>query len=692
MVHVISQLWKGAERRLERQHEGRLLIHRVPCERAGRFGLRPHRKLTDPDARALFVSSHHAQAFAWTCAPLIERLVEEEEIDVVEAPEYEAPLYFYQLRRGLGYGPARKPPCVIHLHSPTELIARHNDWDVGHPYFLTAKRLEDFSMSAADALLCPSRYLAEEIHGRSDLRSEPPHIIHYPAPAWDAPQDAGAPRDGGSIVYVGRLERRKGVVEWVEAAVEAARLRPQARFEFVGRPVLDTDWRESRDVLRGLVPAELSDRFRFHGSRSRGEVREILAGARLAVVPSRWDNFPNTCIEAMSMGLPVLVTPAGGMVQLVEEGVSGWLAASSGASDLRAALLRALDTPETRLREMGRRALESVRTGCDPARIVEAHLEFKRALVAAGPKRSLGLPPVLATSGRVGAHVAAAAGEGAAEIGAVVVCPARVRPDKCLSALAAQTIPPAVTVLVRYGSPEADALATSGPVVPGLQVLDGVQRHRAGAIERGLEALRALSPSPEGVVVLDEHDILGPRHLQRCGGVLGRRPEVGLVSFWERTAGRVVMPPCPSRPYQWLWNDAASASVIRVRALEHLDEMPVLEDPLYDRWYLANSVVASGWTCVTIPELLAERITPRCWVNRLDSSRMVQAIHDPFQDRIAEDAPALVLLARSGAAGTLRERAFRPREFGELAASLAGSWRRAIGWGWTKVMVRMGRG
>jgi hypothetical protein len=71
---------------------------------------------------------------------------------------------------------------------------------------------------------------------------------------------------------------------------------------------------------------------------------------------------------------------------------------------------------------------------------------------------------------------------------------------------------------------------------------------------------------------------------------------------------------------------------------------------------------------------------------------MVQAIHEPFGHRIAEDAAILVLVARSGFAGALRSSAFRPREFSELAALLASEWRRAVGWGWRKVMRSIGRG
>jgi hypothetical protein len=165
-----------------------------------------------------------------------------------------------------------------------------------------------------------------------------------------------------------------------------------------------------------------------------------------------------------------------------------------------------------------------------------------------------------------------------------------------------------------------------------------------------------------------------------------------LVSFWEGPPDRPVMRSCPALPYQWSWNDAAAAAVYRIGALERLDGLPVVEDPRYERWYLANAALACGWAGVTIPEVLAERHSPDGQVDRLDSTRMVQAIWAPFAREIAQDAPDLLLLTRSGSGGTLRDRRFRPREFSELAGSLAGDWRRAARWGWQRVRQRFGGG
>jgi hypothetical protein len=108
----------------------------------------------------LLDSDFPAQWFAWRAGRLAEILAGREGIDVIEAQEWEAPLYFLLLRRALGLGPARRPPAIVHLHSPTELIFRYNEWPWSRPEYLPMRRLEAYVIGAADALLCPSRYLA----------------------------------------------------------------------------------------------------------------------------------------------------------------------------------------------------------------------------------------------------------------------------------------------------------------------------------------------------------------------------------------------------------------------------------------------------------------------------------------------------------------------------------------------------
>ena len=96
--------------------------------------------------------------------------------------------------------------------------------------------------------------------------------------------------------------------------------------------------------------------FRVLDLPRRSDVEALHAAAELLVLPTRYDAFANACLEAMASGLPVATTPSNGAAELIEPGVSGWIAERDFAP-----ALRALDDP-ARLRAMGEAARRRAET------------------------------------------------------------------------------------------------------------------------------------------------------------------------------------------------------------------------------------------------------------------------------------------------------------------------------------------
>jgi glycosyltransferase involved in cell wall biosynthesis len=400
IVHVVTQRWSGAERPVERSVQGRLVVHRLPVDRPALLpGSRPHPALAG-EAAALFDRDGPAAAFAWQAADLVESLVEREEISLIEGSEYEAPLWFLQARRAHGLGPAARPPCVVHLHSPTELIALANGVDAARAAALAQAHREEASLRAADALICPSHYLADQVTAHYRLApAEAPGVVPYPIGDTDSlDRDPTTWRDG-AVLFLGRLELRKGILEWVAAAAMLAETDPSLRFEFVGSDHVDAQLGGSGNV-DALIPRAHRRQFRFHEHRDRRDLVELLAKARLVVVPSRWENFPYTCIEAMASGAPVVVAPTGGMAEMLDHGVSGWIARSQRPADLAAATREALASGPEALARAGAAAARAIRERCAVDRVVAGHRAFATRLPSAGrqPPRELfptvTIPPV----------------------------------------------------------------------------------------------------------------------------------------------------------------------------------------------------------------------------------------------------------------------------------------------------------
>jgi hypothetical protein len=382
----------------------------------------------------------------------------------------------------------------VHLHTPTEFVARYNDRDLASPAVATAKRLENYSIMAADALLCPSRFFASQAEVHYGLKKGSIRVIHHPTGNFRVLERGKEVWEKGTICYVGRLERRKGVIEWIQAAVKVARAYPTARFEFVGANDLDTDRMTGEKFLKHLIPKDLRKRFIFNGQQKYSSLPKFLARARMAVVPSRWENFPYSCIEAMSSGLPVIASCQGGMVEMVQDGHTGWLAHHAEVGALSEALIRALDTSPTRISEMGRNAASAIRRICDYKSSVENHLEFRRQVVNQGSSRSLHLPTNLlgARKPRVSKsanHTVVKSSQQGLAI--VVTClKAEQSLEECLQSLERQIRKPTAVVVVNSGSNQGQSFETLDQVSQqGWQVIQTTYGDIVSAKNAGVEAV-----------------------------------------------------------------------------------------------------------------------------------------------------------------------------------------------------------
>ena len=288
-VHIIGQRWEGAPDSVVASCDGRLIVHRISVEEP--IASTPEKENEQRRIlRQLAGSTCPTQLFSWQAARYIEALLERETVDVIEAQEWEAPLYYLLARRAAGLGPKQQPPCIVHLHSPTQMIFEYNEWDLSLTDFVPLTRLEEYTIRSADMLLCPSRYLAQQVTDLYDLGPGRVDVIPYAmgveTPVIDRGPEVWA---RNSICYVGRLELRKGVVEWIEAAVRVAETNPTVDFDFFGADTYlgGVAGRSVLAHLKAKIPRKLRARFRFHGARSRAELLEALAGVAIAVVPSR---------------------------------------------------------------------------------------------------------------------------------------------------------------------------------------------------------------------------------------------------------------------------------------------------------------------------------------------------------------------------------------------------------------------
>ena len=123
------------------------------------------------------------------------------------------------------------------------------------------------------------------------------------------------------VLYTGRLHQMKGISAIFAAAERVLAKRPEVRFLLAG----GTDSRESTKMVQELSQryAPLLHRIKLLGKLPRGHLGLLHRIADIAVVPSLYEPFGYTVIEAMASGLPLVVTDSGGPAEIVVPGETG---------------------------------------------------------------------------------------------------------------------------------------------------------------------------------------------------------------------------------------------------------------------------------------------------------------------------------------------------------------------------------
>jgi len=175
-------------------------------------------------------------------------------------------------------------------------------------------------------------------------------------PASEVRSDAHPALPAGLRPLVGvvaRLQREKGVANFLEAAARVAPLLPEAHFVIAG----DGPLRQELEILAENLG--LKSRIRFLGFRS--DASALIESMDVLVVPSLTEGSPLVTLEAMAAGVPVVASAVGGIPDQVRHGEEGLLVPPGDTEALGEALLDLLRDPgrARRLGEAGRRRATS---------------------------------------------------------------------------------------------------------------------------------------------------------------------------------------------------------------------------------------------------------------------------------------------------------------------------------------------
>ncbi|MCY0901371.1 MAG: DUF1957 domain-containing protein [Firmicutes bacterium] len=196
---------------------------------------------------------------------------------------------------------------------------------------------------AREVIVC-STYMRRELEDTFSLPTSKQHVIANgvdPDLFGAAAELAGRRGDGGEendpvIVFVGRLVREKGVQTLVEAMPVVLASCPGARAVIIGKGPMMGPWQARADELG------IRDHVLFTGFVTDAERNHWLTQASVAVFPSLYEPFGIVALEAMAMGIPVVVSDVGGLADVVSHEVNGLKSLPGDADSLATQIVRLL--------------------------------------------------------------------------------------------------------------------------------------------------------------------------------------------------------------------------------------------------------------------------------------------------------------------------------------------------------------
>ncbi len=231
-------------------------------------------------------------------------------------------------------------PLLLPSSHAAQLVTIHDLDFLDHPERTRAEIRRDYPVLTrahahrADRIVVPSRYTAREVERRLGVAAERISICPPGLPAWRQPVARPAPGEG-HVLFLGTLEPRKNIGVLLDAYRVLA-----GRCELPRLVLAGLATKASVPWLKLIAEPPLAGLVEHVGYVPAERRQELFEGARFLVQPSLDEGFGLPVLEALSLGVPTIVSDRGALPELV--GDAGIVFDPTSATALASALERLL--------------------------------------------------------------------------------------------------------------------------------------------------------------------------------------------------------------------------------------------------------------------------------------------------------------------------------------------------------------
>ncbi|MCL5949760.1 MAG: glycosyltransferase family 4 protein [Candidatus Bathyarchaeota archaeon] len=282
------------------------------------------------------------------------RLLHEEKPDVIHAHQY--PVFFSDVAAATSW--LRNIPLLLHVHVVSEAKSALSGF-ISDRYYSTLGR---HTLQTADTVVVPSLAYKTKLQ-KMHLNREKIQVIPYGIDTRkfqnNAKSEAFKTRyncQGSKVILsVGRLNYQKGFQYLIKAMPSVLHQIPNVKLIIVGEG-------EQLSYLRQLSKSlGVSQSVIFTGAISQAEIPNAYSAADVFVLPSLFESFGISLIEAQAAGKPVIGTRTGGVPEALVDGETGLLIDPGNFEQLEVAIVQALSDKDLAWK-MGQRGIKFVET------------------------------------------------------------------------------------------------------------------------------------------------------------------------------------------------------------------------------------------------------------------------------------------------------------------------------------------
>ncbi len=335
-VHVITR----GDRRQVTFYDG-AHVHQIPY-RLDRYDR--YRRLTN---------LHHALNYSHAIHERVKRLMHDDGIQIVDSPLW--------LFSGLVTTISGIIPVVVRLLTAGRQVAAIHDHRDEEGRLVG--EMEQLLIERAAHLLPNTQATLDAVRKVYGVQPTADRFSIVPYGIVPAPDEAVRPFDlkraanSLTVLFVGRLEKRKGILNLFQAIPQVLKQVLNLKFVIAGGDNSQHDGFQNRTGMN--YPAYFAKHYQkfvphvtFTGAIGDEMLQSLYQACDLFVAPSLYESFGLIYLEAMNFAKPVIGCRAGGIPEVVEHGVTGLLVEPEAPAALAEAIVSLLRSP-TQLYEMG---------------------------------------------------------------------------------------------------------------------------------------------------------------------------------------------------------------------------------------------------------------------------------------------------------------------------------------------------